>query len=125
MWARFLRASRIDYGKQASSLALALALKRIHIPKFITCNFDEGIFSSRFRTLYDTDALASIRSNPPDKVTFFFHNGPRSVGRNHPTMDVTIHMTTAMMRDLIHPIEYSICNASNHTIPAMNAASSP
>ena len=53
------------------------------------------------------------------------HKGPVSVGRIHPTMDATTHMTTAMIRDLIQPIEYSICNASSHTIPAMNAASNP
>ena len=48
-----------------------------------------------------------------------------SVGRNHPTMDVTPQITTAMTRDLIQPIEYSVCNASSHAIPAMNAASNP
>ena len=46
------------------------------------------------------------------------HKGPMSVGRNHPTMEVTPQMITAMIRDLIQPIEYSICNASSHAIPA-------
>ena len=34
----------------------------------------------------------------------FFHRGPRSVGRNHPTTEVTIHMISAIIRDLIQPI---------------------
>ena len=37
-------------------------------------------------------------------------------------MEVTIHTTTAINRDLSQPIVYSFCNASSHTIPAMNAA---
>lgn len=53
------------------------------------------------------------------------HTGPPSVGRNQPTMEVTIQITTAMIRDLIQPMVYSLCNASSHTIPAMSAASNP
>ena len=33
-----------------------------------------------------------------------FYTGPVNVGRNNPTMVVTIHMRTATSRDLIQPI---------------------
>jgi len=37
-------------------------------------------------------------------LRFFYHIGPVSAGRNQPTMDVTIHTTTAIAKDLSQPI---------------------
>jgi len=59
------------------------------------------------------------------KKRLIFYRGPVRCGRNHPIIEVTIQMTTAMMRDLTQPIVYNFCNAISHTIPAIKAAIRP
>ena len=49
-------------------------------------------------------------------------HGPVSVGKNQPTMVVTIPTTTAINRDFNQPAVYSFCSAGKNTIPVMIAA---